>query len=320
MTPRRKRFLALAAVGAALAISLSPGHPIDVDDYPRPAGFQRDPRLAHPEKLPPVAFAILKTAESKSLEALFYDGGSWLEPRIGSHAAILVKHPKAAFLFDTGLGVQVDAQFADMPFWLRPLMAYDKNAAAREQLAAHRQDVQHVFLSHLHWDHASGIEDFPHAKTWTTRAELEWARKVTPGDPGYIRSQFDDERIQWRYLEFADAPYENFPQSLDFFNDGSVVFVPLPGHTPGAVGLFVNLRSGQRYFFTGDTTWTLEGFQRPADKFWFSSAIVDQDKRKTRETIVQVHRLMREYPKLNVIPAHDQHVHERIGFFPAFVR
>src|SRR5262249_38058217 len=49
-------------------------------------------------------------------------------------------------------------------------------------------------------------------------------------------------------------------------NDGSVALAPLPGHTTGSTGVFVNLRSGKRYLFTGDLTWALEGFKLPAER------------------------------------------------------
>ncbi len=320
MTIKGKLSLALAAaIVTALAIAVTPGAPIALDAYPQATSFQHDPRLLQLDSLPPVAFAIIKTGGTNSVAALLYDGGSWWEPRMSTHAAVLVNHPKASFLFDTGLGTRASAQFAELPRWLQPLMAYDAGATAREQLAAHHQPIQELFISHLHWDHASGIKDFPTATVWTTRDEREAALQHEP-ELGYIRSQYDGAAIKWRDLEFAELPYENFAQSLDYFGDGSVVFVPLPGHTPGSVGMFVNLRSGERYFFTSDTTWTLEGFQRPANKFWFSSAIVDHDKQQTRDSIVKVIQLMRHYPKLVVVPAHDARVHEQIGFYPFLVQ
>lgn len=320
MRLKGKLFLVpVAALIGGVAASLIPGSPIDTSAYSQPATLTSDPRLQAPGSLPPLEFSIIKTGGTTSVSALLFDGGNWFEPRVSTHAAVLVKHPKGAFLFDTGLGGQVNEQFAQLPFWLRPLMAYELNGTAHDQLASEKESINEVFISHLHWDHASGIKDFPEANVWATREERAAATDPEPG-LGYIRAQYDGADIKWHDLVFADQPYENFSHSLDYFGDGSVVFVPLPGHTTGSVGMFANLRSGKRYFFTSDTTWTLEGFERPADKFWFSSAIVDKDKELTRESIARVRWLMQIYPDLVIVPAHDHRVQERIGFYPVFVR
>jgi hypothetical protein len=50
-------------------------------------------------------------------------------------------------------------------------------------------------------------------------------------------------------LKFARSRYENFDESLDMFQDGSVVLVPLSEREGRAAGLFLNLPSRKRYFF-----------------------------------------------------------------------
>lgn len=285
--------------------------------------FEKDKRLQSPEQLPEVSLSIVKTAESKTLESFFYSGGSWTTLRVGAHSAILVRHPKGSLLFDTGLGNNIDEQFKkNMPFWLKPFMAYKTIGSAQRLLAEEvkKNPIRMIILSHLHWDHASGIKDFPDAEIWTTRKEYDWAMGPDAPEGRYIQSQFSGKEIKWRFIQFERVPYENFDQSLDVFRDGSVVLVPLPGHTPGAIGMFVNLRSGKRVFATGDTTWTLEGFKIPAHKFWISSLLVDYDKNETEQSILKVHRLMEEYPKLVIVPAHDDKVQQAVGFYPNFIR
>lgn len=290
--------------------------------YPDNTHFALDARLQSSQSLPDVSLAIVKTTESKTLEALFYSGGSWLTPRVGAHSAVLVKHPQGAFLFDTGLGNDVDRQFKEsMPFWLKPFMAYEKHQSAKTLLADEIKNhpLQRIILSHLHWDHASGIKDFPGVEIWTTKEEYEWAMSPKAPDGIFIRSQYAGAGIKWRFIEFERVAYENFDQSLDLFRDGSVVLVPLPGHTSGAIGMFVNLRSGKRLFFTGDATWTVEGFQVPAHKFWASSSIVDKDKTETARTILKIRRLMQAYPDMLIVPTHDDKAQSAIGFFPKFI-
>jgi glyoxylase-like metal-dependent hydrolase (beta-lactamase superfamily II) len=295
---------------------------IHAPSYSGDTAFAKDSRLQSPEQFPDVALSIVKTAESKTLEAFFFSGGSWFKQRIASQSAILVRHPQGSILFDTGLGNHIDEQFKEsMPFWLKPLMAYRQKASAQSLLADELtlHPVRRIILSHMHWDHASGIKDFPEAEVWATQAEYDWATGGSAPEGRYIQSQFSGKEINWHFIKFDAVPYENFASSLDVYKDGTVVLVPLPGHTPGAIGMFVNLRSGTRIFASGDTTWTVDGFKLPAHKMWMSSMLVDFDKRETELTIRKVNRLMHEYPTLLVVPTHDDPMQSKIGFFPSYL-
>lgn len=288
--------------------------------------FYPDARLKQPASLPPVSLSILRTAKISTLDALAVSGGNWTQTREMSHTAVLVQHPKATLLFDSGLGSQIDTQFKQsMPFWLKPFMQYEQLGTAQSILAAAMPEqrseklVDTIILSHLHWDHASGIKDFPAAEIWTTELEYNLAIHPDTEEGPYIREQFNGSSIKWKFLRLKAQPYENFSHSLDVFEDGSIVLVPLPGHTPGAIGMFVNLASGKRIFFTGDTTWTAEGFKKPSHKFWLASMIVDNDRVVTARSILKVHRLMTEYPAMAIVPAHDSLAQKNIARFPEFI-
>lgn len=287
------------------------------------ATFTKDMRLQFPDHLPDLSLTIIKTADWKSLEALLYSGGSWIESRTNIHSAVLIQHPHGSVLFDSGLGHHIDTQFfSGMPFWLKPFMAYENHLPAIDLLATELKSrpIQAIILSHLHWDHISGIEDFHDIEIWTTKEEYEWTMNQNTLEAAFIKSHRAREDIRWRFIEFESGPYENFEQSFDVFKDGSLVLVPLPGHTPGSIGMFVNLRSGKKFFFTGDATWALEGFQMPAHKFWLSGLMADHNKEKTEQTILKVHQLIQEYPEMFVVPAHDDKVQSAIGFYPKFIR
>lgn len=270
----------------------------------------------------PLSFSLIRTGASITLDAFAYRGGSWIEAREIVFTAVLVRHPTGDFLFDTGLGREIDSQYEDMPQYLRPLTAYKEVSPALDQFAAHGIDpakVGRILLSHLHWDHASGIVDFPHAEVMLPKSEHDVAMNPK-GAMGYLASQLDSKEIHWRYLEFVDQPYLNFERSHDLFSDGSVVLVPMRGHTRGSMGMFLNFPDGRRYFFSGDTTWTIEGFRKPAEKFLFARKLVKEDGGKTRKEIVRVHELMQALPGLVVVPAHDANIQGGIGYFPEFVK
>lgn len=293
--------------------------PIDPSAYPLSAD-----RIVEPDRsaLPELSLALIHTGDQISLDAFAYQGGSWTRSRVFVHSAVLVRHPRGDLLFDTGLGREVDGQVeADMPAYIRPVMKYTAREPAVVQLQNHGVDpagIARIYISHLHWDHASGIEDFPQARIFTAREEQEAARDPAQADV-YLASQFDADTVRWEAVEFIENPYMGYERSHDVFGDGSVVMVPMFGHTAGSMGMFVNLPDGRRFLFSGDTTWALEGFTRPAGKFYVASRLVDYDPGATRREIARVHRLMKYFPKLIVVPAHDFEVQQRLGFFPAYI-
>jgi hypothetical protein len=51
---------------------------------------------------------------------------------------------------------------------------------------------------------------------------------------------------------FPDVAYNGFRRSLDVFEDGSVVLVPVVENGRQTTGMFVNLPSGRKFLFTQD--------------------------------------------------------------------
>jgi len=254
----------------------------------------------------------IETAFAKTLEAFTYAGGSPFKMRKISHMAVYITHPKGNFLFDTGLGIDIDKQFKQMQSWFKPFFNYTKTQSAVDVLTQKGINIDKIFLSHLHWDHASGIEDFINAEIFTTKEEFKFAKSSKAVPPAFIPSQYDSNKSQWRFINFKSGPYEIFKKSLDLYSDGSIVFVPLDGHTHGSIGMFVNLSAEQRFFFTGDLSWTREGFSKPAEKFYISSILVDDDKSLTKKQVYEVSLLLKHKPEIYVIPSHDSNAYETL--------
>lgn len=305
-----KRFAALVSLLACVVLPWSP-----------PA--RGNDSLAVNETPPMVAsstrFSIIKTAEVKTLEGLAFSGGSLFKQATMNHTAVLVSHPKGSFLFDTGLGAHIDAQYGqDMPWWAKPLFTYGKVTPARSLLdAAGIPPIKRIFLSHGHWDHASALEDFPEAEVWLPTAEQEFLQHDHPG--AVLRSQIAPPSIRWKVYDLEERPYGTYPRSLDLFGDGRAVLVAMPGHTPGSVGLFLTVSSGKQYFFVGDTVWRLEAAKQVRPKFWVASRIVDHDRPGTMEGVRKLRDLMTAQPDLAIVPAHDAAVHDGLGYFPRWV-
>lgn len=276
-------------------------------------------QVPRPDAAVPVRFSLIKTSEVTTQAALAYDGGNWFERATLNHTAVLVQHPRGSFLFDTGLGRDIDAQFHhDMPWWGKLLFSYGPVTPARDQLdAAAVPPLKRVIPSHAHWDHASGLVDFPEAEVWVTTAEKTFLD--TPPPAAVLPSQVTPASIRWQSLALEPKPYAGYARSLDLYGDGSVVLVPMAGHTPGSVGMFVNLPSGRQVFFVGDVVWKLEAARTVQAKFWVARHIVDHDHAGTLGAIATLNALMKANPELVVVPAHDAAVQNSLGYFPNWV-
>jgi glyoxylase-like metal-dependent hydrolase (beta-lactamase superfamily II) len=263
-------------------------------------------------KLPPspaasvrVKMHYLQSGSAESPEALSLSGGSLFNTIGIVHGAILVEHSDQSFLLDTGLGDNVDQQFAqDMPAWLKPFMAYEKGDSIASQIAADPSlpSPDRIFLSHAHWDHASGIEDFPGVPLWITQSEQDFIAHAEP--PAVMPSQFVAD-INWTPFELKQESYAGFEQSYDIFSDGTAVLVSLSGHSPGSLGLFLNSNDGKRRFFVGDAVWRLDGVKKLRGKSFAASSFADHDSDSTKAVIAQLHALLQANPELLIVPAHD---------------
>jgi N-acyl homoserine lactone hydrolase len=318
-----KRFLLLLlillVVGFGLLASTFTAKKLDVETYKGDSDSFAGRPAIEPAKLPETTLSIIKCGKMLSQQAFVFRGGSWSVTYESGMAAALIRHPKATFLFDTGFGVNVDEHVKSIPALMRATTKYDKETSAAAQLQAQgiaTADIKMVVISHSHWDHVSGLEDFPQAEVWAAKAEQDYVTTL----PGDELIQYLNRLIKWRAFEFSDGAYENFDRSFDLFKDGSIVFVPLPGHTPGSLGMFVNLRSGKRFLFTGDLTWAIEGVEIPTERPWIARKLVDSDEEGVRRSVVKVHKLMQRYPELTVVPAHDRRIHDKLANFPAVER
>lgn len=275
---------------------------------------------ASPDQL---SFSVLITAQSGgSLEGMVVDGGSWLTGRKLVHTAVLIRHPKGDLLWDSGIGTDVAQQMQDFAFWEKQLFKIENVKPAISQLKQHNYPVQSlsaIIPSHMHWDHASGLEDFIDTPIWVQTQEHEAARHGEP--PAFIQTQFDNPALNWHYIELQDKQFKGFERSLDIYGDGSIVLVDLSGHTQGQLGLFLNTPDKGHYFFIGDTTWTLEGITqnkgRPAIVNWLVG--VDDDVHQNDEVVEKIHQLSLSQPELIIIPAHDENVAAQLPNYPDFL-
>ena len=110
-------------------------------------------------------------------------------------------------------------------------------------------------MTHLHTDHAGGLRHFPDKEILVTRAELEFASGLRGRMHGYVANRQWPASFRPRVLELEPEPLGPFPESLRLTEAGDVVIVPLPGHTPGQIGVLVR-EDNHTVLLAGDSSYS----------------------------------------------------------------
>jgi glyoxylase-like metal-dependent hydrolase (beta-lactamase superfamily II) len=166
---------------------------------------------------------------------------------------LLVEADDGLVLVDTGFGT------GDMerPYQrLSPLfihlnrIQFERRYTALEQvrsLGFSPRDVRHIVLTHLDFDHAGGLDDFPDATVHVMRAEMDQAedRDGFIARNRYRPQQWDRVR-NWRFYDVSRGErWFGFEavRNLDGLPP-EILMIPLPGHTWGHCGIAIDTPDG----------------------------------------------------------------------------
>jgi N-acyl homoserine lactone hydrolase len=161
-----------------------------------------------------------------------------------------------------------------------------------------------ALISHLHWDHVSGVPDIPGVPLRINRVEYIAAQSgLLDMHNGLTRDLMGKNPVE--LFDCTGPAYEGFRSSYDLFGDGSIILVPLPGHTAGNVGMFINRSNGSRVFLLGDAVWVSENYIRPATMHPFIWSRVTSDDATARQTLIDLHHFYLQHPEVPMIAMHD---------------
>jgi N-acyl homoserine lactone hydrolase len=149
--------------------------------------------------------------------------------------AWVVMHPEGVLLVDTGEVASVrDTTFARFEVARR-----DELDEALKGVDVDPADVERVVLTHVHGDHVDGLAHVPRAQVLVHDREITVVNSVEARLSRRIVRQPLPEGFAPTPFALDGGSVGAFATSHALTEDGRVLVVPLPGHTPGHVGVLI---------------------------------------------------------------------------------
>jgi glyoxylase-like metal-dependent hydrolase (beta-lactamase superfamily II) len=244
--------------------------------------------------------------------------------RLTNHC-LLVETASQFVLIDTGLGVK------DVLYPNSRLSSFFLNLVSpdfREEMTAIRQierlgydpkDVRHIVLTHLDFDHAGGLDDFPHAHVHMLRKERDSAvQQKTWLDRQRFRPQQWSTQANWKVYDPGEGDIWlgfNRVRTLQGIPP-EIVMIPLLGHTLGYAGIAVQ-RDGTWLFLAGDAYFFHEEMNPHAPRCTPGLALYQSMMEKDRKARLSNQHRLRELrlssSEVELFCSHDVTEFERIS-------
>jgi N-acyl homoserine lactone hydrolase len=166
----------------------------------------------------------------------------------------LVRHEKGNVLFDTGCHPSVaenpQGRWGALAKMMTPVMPAGVNVLnSLKAIGVGPDDIDVVVCSHLHPDHCGCNQFFRKAQFYVHAHELTAAKTQGPA-AGYLPQDWDHGLSTTE----IDGQY-------DVFGDGRAILVPLPGHTPGTMGLRLDLAKSGSFLLASDAVSLLQNLE-----------------------------------------------------------
>lgn len=217
----------------------------------------------------------------------------------------LIQHPKGNVLIDTGWDTKYAYETPHQMFGLlnkisAPIIRKDEGIDSKlKTLGLSDKNIDYCFISHMDFDHTSGIRLVKNAKHIMT-AEEEW-KACNKFGVRYVDTWSGICNIEtFAYENTGIGP---FGKSYDVFKDGSILLISTPGHSKGLFS--VRIRNVDKYIVLGnDAAYT----QRSFDEQVIPGFLTDKKQAiKSLEWLIQC----RKDPNcLEVLANHDLSVKE----------
>ena len=183
--------------------------------------------------------------------------------RLTCHCLAVETKADGVVLVDTGLGLRdMLRPYPRLPMANAAVLNFrydpDRTMLRRlKQLGIAPREVRHIIMTHMDFDHAGGLVDFPEARVHLMETEAVAAkrRRGLLGRIRYRPAQWGDTSRWHIYPERAGGRWFGFDAVVQLDNlPPEFLLVPLPGHSAGHAGVAIEtprgwvLHAGDSYF------------------------------------------------------------------------
>ncbi|MHB2020846.1 MAG: MBL fold metallo-hydrolase [Candidatus Xenobia bacterium] len=254
------------------------------------------------------------------------DGSPFAFGTLVAHC-LLVEGAQGLTLVDTGFGV---ADMRDMegryPLWMRLALNPRRTVASTalhqiEKLGLKKEDVRDIVLTHLDFDHAGGLMDFPEARVhvFATERIAATTRATSLERHRYPPLQLA-HRPHWVEYKSEGDTWQGFDSVRVIAPDAGVLLIPLIGHTRGHCGVAVKngdrwlLHAGDAYFHHHQMDVANPRCPLVLSAFQWLMALDDPLRRKN---VTRLRSLVRDHSdQVDVFCAHDPVDFQRLSGRP----
>jgi glyoxylase-like metal-dependent hydrolase (beta-lactamase superfamily II) len=225
--------------------------------------------------------------------------GSWSNP-VPIHCWA-IEHDGRVLLVDSG----ETATVRNVPFARFEVTREQELPGSMAAAGLSLDDVSEVVLTHHHGDHVDGLIHV-RAKVRINDAELRFVATAFPRIMRRVLRQPLPPGFAPEPFTLDSGPFGAFHRSRTLSDDGRIVAVDTPGHTPGHVSVICVDDSGRHVMLAGDATDTLEQLHaRRADA-------VAPDPKTHVETLNTILAHCAQHPTV-YLPSHDPESASRLA-------
>jgi glyoxylase-like metal-dependent hydrolase (beta-lactamase superfamily II) len=270
---------------------------------------------------------LLKVGSCRHLECIALQGGRFHPITFPALAALILHPDSGATLFDTGYADHFLAATAAFPQrlyrWTTPisLPAHEQLARQLEREGCSLRDVRACIVSHFHADHVAGLKDLPNAAIIAMRTGFHdmrrggsWGQLLRGALPHLLPADIEG---RMRFAEDLPAvplpkPWDGLGHGHDLLGDGSLVGVPLPGHSVGHMGVLFRDEQDRSVLLAADAAWSSIALHEKRMPSWLVRPLFDSWS-AYRGTLATLHDVVTRHTELVVLPSHCGHALARYG-------